>query len=250
MTQLDAAEGDDSMRCTRPIAVLVAALFSTGAMLAAAGGGDQDKPKVAIPDPGVPEVLTMEGRFVRAAYNNEAYVILGYQAANRSVGEDWLLLEVGITVREGVPEYTLTRPAITLTTPDGKTLPLPSIEEFRKGDTQALQNRSRVQRDSINYFPPSASRPCAILFFPDLSDRPMSYDQVEISQTRACLGRLFFKVPGGIQYGQHWLNVKFEKGVIRVPFRILTKDEEKFLSKNYGDIEKQVKDAFRPKKKT
>jgi len=34
-----------------------------------------------------------------------------------------------------------------------------------------------------------------------------------------------------------------------VPFRILTKDEEQLLSKNYKSIEKQVKDAFSPKKK-
>jgi hypothetical protein len=37
---------------------------------------------------------------------------------------------------------------------------------------------------------------------------------------------------------------------VRVPFRILTKEEEKLLSKNYKDIEKQVKDAFAPKKKS
>ena len=48
-------------------------------------------------------------------------------------------------------------------------------------------------------------------------------------------------MPGGIKYGQHWLNVKFEKSLIRVPFRILTKEEEKFLSKNYRRIEKQVR---------
>jgi hypothetical protein len=41
------------------------------------------------------------------------------------------------------------------------------------------------------------------------------------------------------------LNVKFEKSLIRVPFRIFTKDEEKLLSKNYSSIEKQVKDAFK-----
>jgi hypothetical protein len=34
-----------------------------------------------------------------------------------------------------------------------------------------------------------------------------------------------------------------------VPFRILTADEEKLLSKNYKSIEKQVEDAFKPKKK-
>ena len=77
----------------------------------------------------------------------------------------------------------------------------------------------------------------------------LAYDQVELSNHRACLGRFYFKVPGGVAYGQHWLNVKFEQSVLRVPFRILTKEEEKFLSKNYKSIEKQVKDAFAPKKK-
>ena len=43
-------------------------------------------------------------------------------------------------------------------------------------------------------------------------------------------------------------NVKFEKSVVRVPFRILTAEEEKLLSKNFGDIRKQVQDAFKPKK--
>jgi hypothetical protein len=73
----------------------------------------------------------------------------------------------------------------------------------------------------------------------------MAWDEVELSDTRACLGRLYFQVPGKISYGQYWLNVKFEKSLVRVPFRILTKDEEKLLSKNYKDISKQVKDAFR-----
>ena len=42
--------------------------------------------------------------------------------------------------------------------------------------------------------------------------------------------------------------MKFQNSLMRVPFRILTKDEEKFLSKNYKSIEKQVKEAFKPKK--
>jgi hypothetical protein len=209
----------------------------------------QDKPTVAIPKAGVPEIMTIEGTFVRAAYNNEGYVILGYETSNRSVGEGWMLLDVGMTVMDRVPNYTLRRDALSLSTPDGTTVPLPSIEEHRKGDTRAIQNRARVQRDSINYFPPSASRACGIVFFPDLSSRAMPRDDIELSSTRACLGRLFFPVPGGIKHGQYWLNVKFEKSVIRVPFRILTADEEKLLSKNYKDIRKQVQEAFSPKKK-
>ena len=202
-----------------------------------------------IPKAGVSEIMTMEGKFVRAAYNNEGYVILGYQVANYSVGEEWMLLEVGMTVRERVSDYTLTRDRLSLETPDGTTLPLPTIQEHREGDTRALQQREQVQRDSINYFPPTASRPCGIVFFPDLTSRALPRDDVELSSSRACVGRLYFKVPGGIKYGQHWLNVRFEKSLIRVPFRILTKEEEKTLSKHYGNIEKQVKEAFKPKKK-
>ena len=145
--------------------------------------------------------------------------------------------------------FKLMRGDFSLETPDGKTIPLPTDSEVRAANTVALQNRTKVQRDSINYFPPSATRACRIGFFAELNSPVMAYDEVEISNTRACLGRLFFKVPGGITYGQYWLNVKFPKSLIRVPFRVLTEAEEKTLSKNYKDISKQVKDAFKPPKK-
>ncbi len=208
----------------------------------------QEKPVVQIPQPGVPEILTIEGKFVRAAYNNEAYVILGYQASNRSVGEEWMLLEVGMTVLDNTPDYRLTREALSLETPDGKTIPLATVAEQREGNPQAIQQRARVQRDSINYFPTRASRACAILFFPELGSRALPYDVVDLSRDRACLGRLYFRIPGGIAFGQHWLNVKFEKSLVRVPFRIPTKEEEQFVSKNFKSIDKQVEEAFKPKK--
>jgi hypothetical protein len=207
----------------------------------------QEKPVIEIPKPGVPQIMTIEGTFVRAAYNNEGYVIIGYELANRSVGEPWMLLEVGMTLRDGVREQTLKRDALSLETPDGKTIPLPSVSEHRAANTTALQNREKVQRESINYFPPGATRACRIGFFSELSSPAMAYDEVSLSNTRACLGRLFFPVAGGIKHGQHWLNVKLEKSVLRVPFRILTAEEEKLLDKNYKDIRKQVQDAFRKK---
>jgi hypothetical protein len=209
----------------------------------------QEPPKVQMPQPGVPEIFTMEGRYVRAAYNNEGYAILGYRAANQSVGEEWMLLEVGIALRDGVPDFTLTRDALSLDTPDGKTLPLPSVEDFRKANLAALEARAKVQRDSINYFPPNAHQACRIGFFAELEQRALPWDKVELSDQRACLGRLFFQVPTKIAHGQHFLNVKFAKSVIRVPFRILTKEEDKYLEKNYKDIEKQLEEAFKKNKK-
>jgi hypothetical protein len=228
---------------TPPRALIAVALLSSWPLLAPA----QEPPKVQIPKPGVPEIMTMQGRYVRVAYNNEGYAILGYKLANLSVGEPWLLIEVGLALRDGVPDYDLTRKELSLDTPDGKTIPCPTTEEFRKADLRALQMREKVQRDSINYFPPNAHRACSIQFFPDPTGRAMPWDKVAMSDQRACLGRLYFPVAGGIKHGQHWLNVKFAKSTIRVPFRILTEAEEKLLDENYDDIEKQVKEAFRKK---
>ena len=213
-------------------------------------GAQNKPPTVQIPKAGVPQIMTMEGQYIRAAYNNEGYAILGYRLANNSIGEEWMLLEFGVTLRDGVPEYNLQRNALTLDLPDGKTIPLASIEAHRSANLQSLRNRERVIRDSINYFPPSATRPCRVGYFADLDPqvRAAPFDEVNLSYNRACVGRLFFQVPGGIKYGQHWLNVKFAKSVIRVPFRILTKEEEETLRENYKDIRKQVQDAFRPAK--
>jgi hypothetical protein len=217
-------------------------------LVALAGVARADEPpKIQIPDSGVRQIMTLQGRYVRAAYNGEGYAILGYKLANLSVGENWLLLEVGVALREGMPDYDLTREALSLETPDGKTVPLPTISEFRKADTRALKMRERVQRDSINYFPPNAYKACSIQFFTDIDSRAMPWDKVELSNQRACLGRLYFPVEGGITYGQYWLNVKFAKSLVRVPFRILTKEEEKLLEKNFDDIKKQVDEAFKPK---
>jgi hypothetical protein len=68
----------------------------------------------------------------------------------------------------------------------------------------------------------------------------MSYDQFEVNYQRACAGKLFFKIPGGIQTGQHWLVVKFPSGEVQVPFRILTKDEEKVAHEKWEEFKKAL----------
>src|SRR4051812_32711198 len=222
--------------------VSVAALASVHA--------SQQQPNVQIPQPGVPQIMTLEAKFVRVAYNNEGYVILGYQIANRTVGDDWIMLDVGLTMMERAPDYRLKRDAISLDTPDGA-LPLPSIEEYRQNESklQALQNRMKVQRDSIDYFPPWTHGVNRLGFFADLGSRALPWDEAEVTKSRACLGQLYFHVPGGTKYGQYWLNVKFPQTVVRVPFRLFTKEEEQKVGKNYGSIKKQVDAAFKKPKK-
>lgn len=228
---------------------LAVALWLAGAVTGLVSGQEKPKVQVAIPNPGVPEVMTIEGKFVRAAYNNEGYVIIGYQVANRSIGDEWMMLDLGTTVRDNTPEYTLKREHLSVDIPSGKTIPLATTEEYRKANLRALEQRARVQRDSINYFPPMATQACRIGFFADITSPAMAWDEVAVSNRRGCMGRLFFQIPGGIVHGQYFLNVKFANSLIRVPFRILTEEEERLLGDNYGDIRRQIQDAFRPKKK-
>jgi hypothetical protein len=141
----------------------------------------------------------------------------------------------------------MTPDALSIETPDGRTIPMASNEEYRKAPLGGLEKRAQVQRDSINYFPPHAQTACRIGFFGDIDSPGQSWDQVVLSSQRACMGRIYFQVPDGIARGQHWLNVKFAKSSVRVPFRILTDEEYKFLDKNYKSIEKQVEEAFRKK---
>lgn len=211
----------------------------------------QEKPKVQvqIPDPGVPQAMSIEANFVRAAYNNEGYAIIGYQVAQRSIGDEWMMIDLGTTVRSKVPDYDLKREHLSVDTPDGKNIPLATMEEYRAGDVRAIESRARVQRDSINYFPPEATQACRLGFFAEPGSPAMAWDKTELSSRRGCAGRLFFKIPGGIKTGQYFLNVKFAQSTIRVPFRIFTPEEEKTMSKNYKDIRQQVKDAFTPPKK-
>jgi len=220
-------------RAIRVVVLVALVVFCAGAVSA------QDIKK---PEPTVPEIFTLTGQFVRVAYNNEGYVTLGYRVANDSVAEDWMLLEVGVTMRAPTKAQTMTRDSLSLMLPDGSTIGLATQKEFGEaGHLPALNTRGNMVRDSINYFPVQANQPCVIGFFSDPTNRVRSiaFDQVELSSNRACMGRLFFKVPGQIQTGQHFLLVKFENSMIEVPFRILTKAEEKEFKKNWKSLKKE-----------
>jgi hypothetical protein len=218
------------------------ALAAALALLTPAAHAQQMPPGVTAPQPTVPMVFTIMGKYVRVAYNNQGFVTLGYQAAQQTQGEDWMLLEVGLTVRDGSQDATLERKAFSVKTPEGTVIPLASQSDYASaGHLRALNNRAKVQRDSINYFPVDVQRGCALGFFADPGGGAgprLSWDKVELTKSRACVGRLFFKIPGGIKTGQYWLYVDFPDGQVQVPFRILTKEEAKAFDDSWEDIKK------------
>jgi hypothetical protein len=225
----------------------LAALLVPALVAGVAGPAAARQTPVTPPQPTVPEMFTLEGEFVRIAYNNEGFASLGFRMAQQQVGQEWMLLQAGITLRRPTKDYKLKREHLSIKTPDGKTIPLATQQEYSGGGgaISSLNMRARVIVDSINYFPVDASRGCAIGFFADdFGPRALAFDEVELSYNRACLGRLYFKVPGGIQVGQHWLVIQFAQSSVEVPFRIMTKEEEKEFSKRWEELKKQHEAAF------
>lgn len=195
------------------------------------------------PVPDVPVIYTINGQFSRISYNNEGWVTLGYRTANASQGSDWMLLEAGVTIRKPHPAQTLTRAAFSIKMPDGSYVPMATQKEYNQaGYLRALNARGNTVRDSINYFPIEANQACAMRFFSDPTNvGSISYDQFELNRQRACVGRIFFKLPEGqtIEPGQYWLVVKFTGSTVEVPFRIMTKEEAKYFKKNWKSIKKE-----------
>jgi len=213
------------------------------ALLIFAGGASaQDQQGI---DPGETK-FSPAAEWVRVAQNNIGYAIVGYRVANQSLGGDWMLLDVGLTVPKGITNQVLKRDAFSISLPDNTMIPMATQQEFQadRGKMRALDARALAAADSINYFPPSTSYPCRIGFFTDASQdgRGPAFDEVELSYERACIGRMYFKIPGdGISYGQHTLNVRFHDGMLRVPFKIMTNKEMKELKKKLKEMEKEAK---------
>jgi hypothetical protein len=231
---------------SRPPSVAITCLALTLVLSAAAQA--QTPPQVVPPKPTVPEIFTLMGQYVRVAYNNQGFATLGYRNAQQAIGEDWALLEAGLTMRSPAKDFTLKRQHLSVKTPDGTIVPLATQKEYAEaGHLTALNMRARAVRDSINYFPVEAHRPCAIQFFANTGQGgpQIAFDQVELSSSRGCVGRLYFKIPGGIKVGQYWLNVNFGESEVQVPFRILTKEEAEQFSKSWEDIKKAHEDSYK-----
>ena len=191
------------------------------------------------------EKVGVEGLFVRVAETSEGFVVLGYRIANESVNQEWMLLDVGMTVLKGVKGQKITRDDIKLVTPDHKVIDLPTPEEYDKvrGSLAGLERKANTIGDSINYFPPAANQACRIGFFATTtgSQAALSFDAVELSASRACVGRLFFHVPGGIQYGNYNLDVKFADSVVKVPLEIMNKQQAEDFEKKWKESVKESK---------
>ncbi len=192
------------------------------------------------------ENVGIEGQFVRVAENDEAWVVLGYRTANESVNQEWMLIDIGMTVQNGVKDQTITRDDVTLMTPDHKVLPLPTQKEYEgRGGHPSVSERAGVDAVRLHQL---LSRRCRTN--PAVSDSSPTppnrggrspSTRSTSAASAACLGRVYFQIPGGIQYGLYNLDVKFADSTIRVPVKIMDKEDAKAFEKQWKEEKKEDK---------
>jgi hypothetical protein len=157
------------------------------------------------------------GRSVLRQNGPELLTVLGYRFANSQMGDEWMILEVALS-SPGGQTAKVTRENVFLSTPNGNRLPLPTQKEFNEayGSLRSTIAKADIDRDPLNYFPPDRE-PCDMRFFVT-PGAGVSFDEVVMNERRACFGRLFFNVPGGIQPGRWVFGIDLPESEIRIPF--------------------------------
>ena len=162
------------------------------------------------------------GQYILRQKGADAEVVLAYKYAALNLGNEWLLLELALSSPPG-KTARFDREGIWVRTPDGVRVPAASQKAFGEafGGMRNQINQSNVVRDPMDYFPPNRL-PCSIQLFVAPGEG-VSFDEVTVNDRRACQGKLFFYIPGGVQPGRYVLGMETEEDEIRIPFTMEAK---------------------------
>jgi hypothetical protein len=168
--------------------------------------------------PGVEQL----GQYLMRQEGSEADVVVGYKHAAQSLGDEWLLLELAITSPSG-ESAKFERDNIWVRTPAGVQVPAASQKAFGEayGSMRNTIAQANVARDPMDYFPPNRQA-CALDLFVAPGEG-IAFDQVTVNDRRACEGKLYFYIPGGVQPGRYVLGIDLQEDEIRIPFNLEAK---------------------------
>jgi hypothetical protein len=165
--------------------------------------------------PGVDQV----GEYVKRYEGPELEMVLGFRYAASELGDEWLILETNFTAAHG-NVTKIDRSKVFVRTPAGDRIPMATQEELGEayGALRPKLRKANVNSDPLDYFPPDREE-CEASFF-TAPGAGIAYDELTLSDRRVCQGRLFFKVPGGIQAGLWTFGIDLPESDVRIPFKL------------------------------
>lgn len=154
--------------------------------------------------------------------------VLSWRYANQTFEkEPWLLLELAFAAEGGAVD--LNREDVSLLTPAGERLPLPSQKRLAEGlkDVRWVEQKASVSRDPITGYFPSQQLEQRIPFFA-IPGEQIVLDEIGGGYTMLSRGDLFFEAPAGVwKPGRYTLVLKNKKMSVELPFSLPADDPKK-----------------------
>jgi hypothetical protein len=145
--------------------------------------------------------------------------VVSYKFANANLGDEWLIISLAVGGLRG-EAVEIRQEAISVRAPDGRSIALPTQEEFIEAYPEI---QSTLRRAAIASEPLEATRggrqPCE-LAFQRIPGAGSTQKSVWVTDRQLCVGMLSFPVRGGVQPGRWKLSIEFEESIFEIPFDI------------------------------
>lgn len=145
--------------------------------------------------------------------------VVSYKFATANLGDEWLIISLAVGGLRG-EAIEIRQEAISVRTPDGRVIVLPTQEEFIKAypELQSTLRRAAVASEPLEATR-GGRRPCE-LTFQRIPGTGTTRKSVWVTQRDLCVGQLTFPVRGGVQPGRWKLAIELEESVFEIPFQL------------------------------
>lgn len=145
--------------------------------------------------------------------------ILSHRYASTRIGDDWLILQVGIGGMRSI-DTEVRRDAVFLETPDSRRLPIMPHREFssRYSEIAAQARQAAIAAEPLAFSRPER-RGCPLGFMP-LPGTSIVLEALHVDLRELCQGLLYFPVPGGVQPGAYELVIELGEREVELPFTL------------------------------
>ena len=175
--------------------------------------------------PAMPKGITepfidQPGRYIVRYRDIVIEIVVDTKYASNNLAENWLILNTAMSGMTGAAAK-VNRDLISVRTPDGRTIPMPTYREFNAAYTElaSAARRAALTSDPLD-FTRGGRRDCLIDFFPLPGSGRSSRTALNVTKNELCVGMLYFPVRGGVQPGRWKLIVEFVETEAVVPFTL------------------------------
>ena len=174
----------------------------------------------AMPNPITEPMIDQPGRYMVRYRDAVIEIVIDTKFAANNLGEEWLILNTAMSGMTG-GTTKVERDLISVRTPEGRTIPMPSYRDFNAAynEIASAARRAALASDPL-VFTRGGRRDCLIDFFPLPGSGRSARTALNVSKNELCVGMLYFPVGNGVQPGNWRLIVEFEETEAVAPFTL------------------------------